>query len=159
MPTLLIRNGQLFDGTDTPSKIAHLLIQDGMVQQISTTEIPAPADATIIDAKGKWVMPGFIDNHTHYDGEVLVAPSLSESVRHGVTTVMLGGCSLSFIYADVEDCCDMFTRVEAFPREVQAAETHSCRGTDGHLPCRGHGGRLPGRVENHQPHVVDAPSS
>ncbi|MEL6853221.1 MAG: amidohydrolase family protein, partial [Bacteroidota bacterium] len=63
-------------------------------------------------------MPGFVDNHTHYDGEVLVAPSLEESVRHGVTTVMLGGCSLSFICAEVEDCCDMFTRVEAFPREV-----------------------------------------
>ena len=63
-------------------------------------------------------MPGFIDNHTHYDGEVLVAPGLGESVRHGVTTVVLGGCSLSFIYSDVEDCCDMFTRVEAFPREI-----------------------------------------
>ena len=63
-------------------------------------------------------MPGFIDNHTHYDGEILVAPELSESVRHGVTTVMLGGCSLSFVCADVEDCCDMFTRVEAFPREI-----------------------------------------
>lgn len=118
MPTLLIRNGQLFDGTETPSKIAHLLIHDGIIQQISTTEIAAPANTRVIDAAGKWVMPGFIDNHTHYDGEVLVAPSLSESVRHGVTTVMLGGCSLSFIYADVEDCCDMFTRVEAFPREI-----------------------------------------
>jgi N-acyl-D-aspartate/D-glutamate deacylase len=49
---------------------------------------------------------------------LLTAPSLSESVRHGVTSVLLGGCSLSFIYADFEDCADMFTRVEAFPREI-----------------------------------------
>jgi len=117
MTTTLIKNGRVFDGTQNPSKIAHILVQNGRIQQISESEIEASADK-VIDAKGKWVMPGFIDNHTHYDGEVLVSPGLSESVRHGVTTVMLGGCSLSFIYADVEDCCDMFTRVEAFPREI-----------------------------------------
>ena len=117
MTTTLIKNGRVFDGTQNPSKIAHILVQDGIIKKISETEIEVTADK-VIDAKGKWVMPGFIDNHTHYDGEVLVSPGLSESVRHGVTTVMLGGCSLSFIYADVEDCCDMFTRVEAFPREI-----------------------------------------
>ncbi|MEL6254957.1 MAG: amidohydrolase family protein [Bacteroidota bacterium] len=117
MTTTLIKNGRVFDGTQNPSKIAHILVRDGIIKKISETEIEAVVDK-VIDAKGKWVMPGFIDNHTHYDGEVLVSPGLGESVRHGVTTVMLGGCSLSFIYADVEDCCDMFTRVEAFPREI-----------------------------------------
>ncbi len=118
MPATLIRNGRLFDGTQNPSKIANLLIEDGFIQTISTEDIPVSPDTRIIDATGKWVTPGFIDNHTHYDGEVLVAPGLKESVRHGVTTVMLGGCSLSFVCAEVEDCCDMFTRVEAFPREI-----------------------------------------
>ena len=118
MPSILIKNGRFFDGTPTKSTIANILVDNGKIKVISTNDITVNADTKIIDATGKWVMPGFIDSHTHYDGEVLVAPELSESVRHGVTTVMLGGCSLSFVYADVEDCCDMFTRVEAFPREV-----------------------------------------
>ncbi len=117
MPSILIRNGRVFDGTQQASKIADLLIRDGRIETISQQPLTTEADR-MIDATDQWVMPGFIDNHTHYDGEVLVAPGLGESVRHGVTTVMLGACSLSFLYADVEDCCDMFTRVEAFPREI-----------------------------------------
>lgn len=117
METILIKKGRVFSGFDEPSKIADVLVQDGKIAQISENSIEIE-NAKIIDAEGKWVMPGFIDNHTHYDGEILTAPSLSESVRHGVTTVLLGGCSLSFVYADFEDCADMFTRVEAFPREI-----------------------------------------
>jgi N-acyl-D-aspartate/D-glutamate deacylase len=80
-----------------------------------------PLDPTgcpdVIDAAGKWVVPGFIDVHTHYDAEVLLDPGLRESVRHGVTTVLLGNCSLSAVYADSEDAADLFSRVEAVPRE------------------------------------------
>ncbi|MEO1437880.1 MAG: hypothetical protein AAFV80_20230 [Bacteroidota bacterium] len=118
MSSYLLQNGRLFDGTQNPSRLAHVLIEDGLVAEISESPIEVGPNTRIIDATGKWITPGFIDNHTHYDGEVLVAPELSESVRHGVTTVMLGGCSLSFICSNVEDCCDMFTRVEAFPREI-----------------------------------------
>ena len=71
----------------------------------------------MIDAAGKWIVPGFIDVHTHYDAEVLLDPGLRESVRHGVTTVLLGNCSLSTVYADSEDAADLFSRVEAVPRE------------------------------------------
>ncbi|MBX7169422.1 MAG: amidohydrolase family protein [Pyrinomonadaceae bacterium] len=117
METILIKKGRVFSGFDEPSKIADVLVQNGKVAQISENPIEIE-NAKVIDAEGKWVLPGFIDNHTHYDGEILTAPSLSESVRHGVTTVLLGGCSLSFVYADFEDCADMFTRVEAFPREI-----------------------------------------
>ena len=117
MGTIYIKNGRVFSGYDEPSRIANILVEDGKIAQISASPLNVE-NAKVVDAAGKWVLPGFIDNHTHYDGEVLVAPSLSESVRHGITTVMLGGCSLSFVYADVDDCCDMFTRVEAFPREI-----------------------------------------
>ena len=117
MSTYLLTGGTIFDGTGGPSYVGDLLVDDGVIVELSPTRISHPT-AEVIDATGKWVMPGFIDNHTHYDGELLVAPGLSESVRHGVTTVLLGGCSLSFVYADVEDLCDMFTRVEAFPREI-----------------------------------------
>jgi len=118
MKNYLIKNGTIYDGSAKPPFIGDILVRDGIIEKISADNINPTSDCEIIDAQGKWVVPGFIDNHTHYDGEVLVAPTLEESVRHGVTTVMLGGCSLSFVCADVEDCCDMFTRVEAFPREV-----------------------------------------
>ena len=118
MNNYLIKNGKLFDGTQNASVLTDILVVDGIVRSIEPQIVAISEHTDIIDATGRWVMPGFIDNHTHYDGEILVAPELSESVRHGVTTVMLGGCSLSFVCADVEDCCDMFTRVEAFPREI-----------------------------------------
>jgi N-acyl-D-aspartate/D-glutamate deacylase len=71
-------------------------------------------------------MPGFLDAHTHYDAELLLAPGLPESVRHGVTTVCIGSCSLSTIFASAEDCADIFSRVEALPREyvLDALEEH-----------------------------------
>jgi len=117
MTSTILAGGTIFDGTGGPRCVGHVLVKDGKVATMSPEPITEPG-ARVIDVTGKWVVPGFIDNHTHYDGEVLVAPSLGESVRHGVTTVLLGGCSLSFVYADVEDACDMFTRVEAFPREI-----------------------------------------
>ncbi len=117
METILIRNGRIFSGYDRPSVTGDVLVRDGKVETVSESAIEI-ADVSVFDASGKWVAPGFIDNHTHYDGEVLAAPALGESVRHGVTTAIVGGCSLSFVYADFEDCADMFTRVEAFPRDL-----------------------------------------
>lgn len=58
-----------------------------------------------------------VDVHTHYDVEVLGGPGLPESVRHGVTTVLLGSCSLSTIHVGGSDAGDLFGRVEAIPRE------------------------------------------
>lgn len=70
----------------------------------------------VVDAAGQWVVPGMIDIHTHYDVEVLGTPSLSESVRHGITTVFLGSCSLSTVHVGATDAGDLFGRVEAIPR-------------------------------------------
>jgi N-acyl-D-aspartate/D-glutamate deacylase len=112
----VIENGLLFDGTGSPGMPRHLGIADGRVVAISEAPLDAMG-ARMIDARGKWVMPGFVDVHTHYDAEVIAAPSLSESVRHGVTTVTVGSCSISTILADAEDCSDLFTRVESVPRE------------------------------------------
>ena len=80
----------------------------------------------VIDATGKWVLPGMLDVHTHYDVEVLNGPSLSESLRHGVTTVVLGSCSLSTVHIDGVDAGDIFGRVEAIPREhvISAVDDH-----------------------------------
>ncbi|OMC44584.1 hypothetical protein A5745_15915 [Mycobacterium sp. IS-2888] len=117
---VIIRDGLWFDGTGGAPQTRTLGIRDGVVATVAGPS-DAPLDETgcpeVIDAAGKWVMPGFIDVHTHYDAEVLLDPGLRESVRHGVTTVLLGMCSLSTVYADSEDAADLFSRVEAVPRE------------------------------------------
>ncbi len=116
MAATLLKNGTVYDGTGAAPFVGDVLVEGGVVRELGPS-VRHPTARTV-DVTGQWVMPGFVDNHTHYDGELLVAPQLSESVRHGVTTVLLGGCSLSFVYSDVQDCCDMFTRVEAFPRDI-----------------------------------------
>jgi N-acyl-D-aspartate/D-glutamate deacylase len=119
MRTTLVRDGLFFDGTGAPATRSDLLIRDGRVAEVAPAgSLAGGDDCQVIDADGCWVLPGFLDTHTHYDGELALAPALSESVRHGVTTVVIGCCSVSFVAADAEDCSDMFTRVEAVPREV-----------------------------------------
>lgn len=113
----LIENGWYFDGTGADPVKAHVLIAEGRIQRVSTAPLDVPADCQRIDASGKWVTPGFLDTHTHYDAEVMAAPALKESVRHGVTTVLIGSCSISMILSEALDCSDLFTRVESVPRE------------------------------------------
>jgi N-acyl-D-aspartate/D-glutamate deacylase len=113
----IIRNGRWFDGTGAPSAIRNIGIRGGHVVAVSVADLDAQGCASVIDATGKWVVPGFLDIHTHYDIEVLEGPGLAESVRHGVTTVALGSCSISTIHVNAEEAGDLFGRVEAIPRE------------------------------------------
>src|SRR5437763_1975233 len=118
---VIIRDGLWFDGTGSTPQTRTLGIRDGVVAAIVSGAGSDRLDETgcpeVIDAKGKWVVPGFIDVHTHYDAEILLDPGLRESVRNGVTTLLLGNCSLSTVYANSEDAADLFSRVEAVPRE------------------------------------------
>ncbi len=113
----VIIGGRYFDGTGAASSVQNIGIKNGSIARVTTDTLSLEGNPRIIDAAGKWVTPGFLDTHTHYDAEVLVTPSLSESVRHGVTTVLVGSCSLSMICSDAEDASDIFTRVETVPRE------------------------------------------
>ena len=114
---LIVRNARWFDGTGAPSAVRTVGVLDGRIAAVS----PGPLDESdcpeVIDAAGKWVLPGFVDIHTHYDVEVLGGPGLPESVRHGVTTVLIGSCSLSTVHVSGVDAGDLFGRVEAIPRE------------------------------------------
>jgi N-acyl-D-aspartate/D-glutamate deacylase len=111
---LVVANGLVFDGTGSPGVRKHLGIRDGRIAAISDASLEGKRT---IDARDRWVMPGFVDLHTHYDAELIASPSLSESVRHGVTTVTVGSCSISAVLSAPEDCSDLFTRVESVPRE------------------------------------------
>ncbi len=113
---VVIKNGLYFDGTGAPGALRNLGIKDGRVVRVSEAAIDETDCPNVIDARAKWVMPGFLDVHTHYDAELIAAPALTESVRHGVTTVTVGSCSISTILSDPEDCSDLFTRVESVPR-------------------------------------------
>jgi N-acyl-D-aspartate/D-glutamate deacylase len=122
----VITNGRWFDGTGAPSALRNIGVHDGRVATVAA----GPLDTTgadVIDATGQWVIPGIIDIHTHYDIETLCEPGLSESLRHGVTTVMLGSCSLSTVYLDSVDAGDIFGRVEAIPRHYVIEQLDGAR--------------------------------
>jgi N-acyl-D-aspartate/D-glutamate deacylase len=122
----IIRNGRWFDGTGNASAVRNIGIRNGHVVAIAAAELDATDCPQVIDATGNWVLPGMLDIHTHYDVEVLNGPALTESLRHGVTTVMLGSCSLSTIHVDGTQAGDLFGRVEAIPREhvIAAVDDH-----------------------------------
>jgi len=122
----IIKNGRHFDGTGGPSAVRHLGIRDGHVAAVSAEPLDEAGCDDVVDAAGRWVLPGMVDIHTHYDVEVLDGPALTESVRHGVTTILLGSCSLSTVHVGPVDAGDLFGRVEAIPREhvIRAVGEH-----------------------------------
>ena len=113
MLDLLLKGGLVFDGTGAPPTRADVGIAGGRIARIAPV-IDEAARATR-DVGGLWIAPGFVDIHTHYDVEVEIAPGLAESVRHGVTTVVMGNCSLSVTVGDPQALADIFLRVENLP--------------------------------------------
>ena len=122
----VIVNGRWFDGTGAPSALRNIGVRDGRVATVTAGALDTTG-ADVVDATGQWVIPGIIDIHTHYDIETLCEPELSESLRHGVTTVMLGSCSLSTVYLDNVDAGDIFGRVEAIPRQYVIEQLDEAR--------------------------------
>ncbi len=114
---IIIKNSLYFDGSGAPGRLRHIGIKHGRIDVLSLSPLDESGCPQVLDASGKWVTPGFLEIHSHYDAEVIAAPALKESVRHGVTSVTIGSCSISMVLADAEDCSDLFTRVEAVPRE------------------------------------------
>ena len=91
---LVIRNGLIVDGTGTEPQLGDIAVQDGLLVQVGGT---VEGEATqVIDATGRIVTPGFVDIHTHYDGQAFFDETLSPSSGHGVTTVVVGVCGIGF---------------------------------------------------------------
>ena len=93
MDDILIRNGELIDGSGTPARRADVAIQDGRISAIAKRHT---GDAhRVIDAAGQVVAPGFIDIHTHSDFTLPLNPRAESKIRQGVTTEVLGNCGFS----------------------------------------------------------------
>jgi len=93
MYDLIIKNGTIYDGTGNKPFIADIAIKGRKIEAIG--ELDEVSKQTI-NAEGKIVAPGFVDIHTHYDGQVTWDPYLRPSTYHGVTTVVMGNCGVGF---------------------------------------------------------------
>jgi N-acyl-D-amino-acid deacylase len=93
MHDLVITGGNVVDGSGAPARIADVAITDGVVTEVGAVDGPA---RRTIDADGLLVTPGFVDVHTHYDGQITWDPLLTPSCWHGVTTVVMGNCGVGF---------------------------------------------------------------
>ena len=93
MLDLLIRGATVVDGSGGEPFVADVGIQDGRIAQVG--HISGAAHETI-DAQGAWLTPGFVDIHTHYDGQATWDQTFSPSIHHGVTTLLMGNCGVGF---------------------------------------------------------------
>jgi len=93
MADLVIRGGNVVDGTGAPARTADVAITDGIVTEVGRV---GSKGAQEIDADGALVTPGFVDIHTHYDGQITWDPLLTPSCWHGVTTIVMGNCGVGF---------------------------------------------------------------
>ncbi len=97
---LVIRNGNLADGTGAAIREADIAVKDGLIAAVGKV---AQEGREEIDAKGLLVTPGFVDIHTHYDGQATWDSRLQPSSWHGVTTAVMGNCGVGFAPVKVED--------------------------------------------------------
>lgn len=93
MHDLVIRGGTVVSGTGAPAKEADVAVDQGKISAIGKVTDRGREE---VDAKGKLVTPGFVDIHTHYDGQATWDPVLAPSSWHGVTTLVMGNCGVGF---------------------------------------------------------------
>ncbi|MFM8528872.1 MAG: N-acyl-D-amino-acid deacylase family protein [Ilumatobacteraceae bacterium] len=94
MYDLIVKGGTVVDGTGAPRFRADVAVKDGVIVEVAPTIVGEARE--VIDATGSIVTPGFVDVHTHYDGQVSWDTLLEPSSCHGVTTVVVGNCGVGF---------------------------------------------------------------
>ncbi|MCH2171470.1 amidohydrolase family protein [Myxococcota bacterium] len=96
MLDLIVRNGTLVDGSGAAPRSADVAARDGRICEIAPAGSLEAESREVIDAEGLLVTPGFVDVHTHYDGQATWDPILGPSSWHGVTSVVMGNCGVGF---------------------------------------------------------------
>ena len=118
---LLIKNGRIIDGSGRPAFHGDVGVVNGKIVELGRLDGPA---RRTIEADGRAVAPGFVDNHCHYDAQVLWDPLCTYSCHHGATTVIIGNCSLALAPVKAperEKLAGMLSYVEAIPMDVLQA--------------------------------------
>jgi N-acyl-D-amino-acid deacylase len=117
---LVIRSGTVVDGTGAESYVADVAVTGGRIVEIGPALGPGIEE---FDATGMLVTPGFVDIHTHYDGQVTWENNISPSAEHGVTTIVTGNCGVGFApcrTADHNELIELMAGVEDIPEVVLA---------------------------------------
>jgi N-acyl-D-aspartate/D-glutamate deacylase len=118
---LLVKNGRIIDGSGRPAFHGDVAVAGGTIVELGRLDGPA---RRVIEADGRVVAPGFVDNHCHYDAQVLWDPLCTFSCHHGATTVIIGNCSLALAPVRPDDrtkLAGMLSYVEAIPMDVLEA--------------------------------------
>jgi N-acyl-D-aspartate/D-glutamate deacylase len=119
---LIIRNGTIIDGLGGEPYVGDVAVQDGVIAVVgSAGALHGTTAVREIDATGQLVTPGFVDLHTHYDGQSIWSERLTPSSAHGVTTVVMGNCGVGFAPCRQEDhdvLVDVMAGVEDIPDVV-----------------------------------------
>jgi N-acyl-D-aspartate/D-glutamate deacylase len=118
MHDLVIRNALLLDGTGAPPRRGDLAVAGGRIRELG---VVAGSARETIDAEGLALMPGIIDNHTHYDAQLTWDPLASPSPALGVTTALIGNCGFTIAPCrpqDRERVMRNLTQVEGMSLEV-----------------------------------------
>jgi N-acyl-D-amino-acid deacylase len=116
---MVIRGGSVVDGTGTPPRRADVAIAGDRI--VAIEDGIEPGSARVIDATDRIVTPGFIDIHTHLDAQIVWDPVGTSSCWHGVTSVVLGNCGVTFAPCKPEDrtfLAEMMESVEDIPRDA-----------------------------------------
>src|SRR2546425_4957992 len=125
---LLIKNGRVIDGSGRPAFHGDVAVAGGKIVELG--RLSGSARQTI-EADGRAVAPGFVDNHCHYDAQVVWDPLCTYSSHHGATTVIIGNCSLALapVKAEArEKLAGMLPYVEALPMDGLQAGGPADRG-------------------------------
>jgi N-acyl-D-aspartate/D-glutamate deacylase len=123
---LVIRGGMIADGTGAELRQADIAVSDGVIAEVGQVTGRGREE---IDAVGKLVTPGWVDVHTHYDGQVAWSNRIDPSSGHGVTTVVMGNCGVGFAPArpnDHDRLVRLMEGVEDIPEPVLAAGVPWC---------------------------------
>jgi N-acyl-D-aspartate/D-glutamate deacylase len=117
--SLIIRNGTIIDGLGGEPYVGDVAVRDGIIAAVG--RVNGDSADREIDAAGLLVTPGFVDLHTHYDGQAIWSERLTPSSAHGVTTVVVGNCGVGFAPCRQEDhdvLVDVMAGVEDIPGVV-----------------------------------------